>query len=39
MATLFQLQEGLVKANDEGNEENVRILSDAIREHPSAASP
>lgn len=35
MATLFQLQEGLVKANDEGNEENVRILSDAIREHPT----
>ena len=35
MATLFQLQEGLVKADSEGNAENVAVLSDAIREHPT----
>lgn len=35
MATLFQLQEGLVKANESGNEEHVNVLSDAIREHPT----
>ena len=35
MATLFQLQEGLVKADSEGNADNVAVLSDAIREHPT----
>ena len=35
MATLFQLQEGLVKADAEGNEENATVFSDAIREHPT----
>lgn len=35
MATLFQLQEGLVKASESGNDEHVSILSDAIREHPT----
>jgi hypothetical protein len=35
MATLFQLQEGLVKADSEGNAEHVTVFSDAIREHPT----
>jgi len=35
MATLFQLQEGLVKAKNDGNEANVEVLSEAIREHPT----
>ena len=35
MATLFQLQEGLVKADSEGNTEHVTVFSDAIREHPT----
>jgi len=35
MATLHQLQQGLVKANQDGNEEHVAVFSDAIREHPT----
>jgi len=35
MATLFQLQEGLVNAQKAGNEEGMTAISDAIREHPT----
>jgi len=35
MPTLFQLKEGLVKAQGQGNEEHVNVLSEAIREHPT----
>jgi len=35
MATLFQLQEGLVNAQASGKEDAVLALSDAIREHPT----
>ena len=35
MATLHQLQQGLVKADSEGNSEHVTVFSDAIREHPT----
>ena len=35
MATLFQLQEGIVKANQAGNQEAVDKLGEAIRQHPT----
>ena len=35
MATLYQLQEGLVKADELGNVEDVEVLSSAIRQHPT----
>lgn len=35
MATLFQLQEGLVKAQEQGDDEGFNAISDAIREHPT----
>lgn len=35
MATLYQLQEGLVKADQSGNDEDVEVLSSAIRQHPT----
>jgi hypothetical protein len=35
MATLYQLQEGLVKANRSGNTDAVEQLGEAIRQHPT----
>ena len=35
MATLYELQEGLVKANSVGNKEAVDTIADAIRQHPT----
>lgn len=35
MATLHQLQQGLVKANKDGNQEHVDVISESIRQHPT----
>jgi len=35
MATLYQLKEGLVKANKQGNTEAVEKIGSAIRQHPT----
>ena len=35
MATLHQLQQGLVKANQEGNTEHEEIFAESIRQHPT----
>ena len=35
MATLFELQEWLVQASEEGNKENEELVAQAISEHPT----